>query len=75
MFLRIVLETFSYSSSIFVGKPSFPALQVSVETYLILIIKWHLLSLDLQESISRIHRTIELMYSDKSMIQVSWILS
>lgn len=27
--------------------------------------------LDLQESISRIHRTIELMYSDKTMVQVS----
>lgn len=27
--------------------------------------------LDLQESISRIHRTIELMYFDKTMIQVS----
>nr|XP_039336449.1 ubiquitin carboxyl-terminal hydrolase 25 isoform X4 [Saimiri boliviensis boliviensis] len=29
---------------------------------------------DLQESISRIHRTIELMYSDKSMIQVPYRL-
>lgn len=28
---------------------------------------------DLQESISRIHRTIELMYSDKTMVQVSTI--
>ncbi|XP_037761736.1 ubiquitin carboxyl-terminal hydrolase 25 isoform X3 [Caretta caretta] len=29
---------------------------------------------DLQESISRIHRTIELMYSDKSMVQVPYRL-
>ncbi|KAM8770170.1 LOW QUALITY PROTEIN: ubiquitin carboxyl-terminal hydrolase 25 [Rhynchonycteris naso] len=29
---------------------------------------------DLQESISRIHRTVELMYSDKSMIQVPYRL-
>lgn len=29
--------------------------------------------LDLQESISRIHRTIELMYSDKTMVQVSTV--
>lgn len=30
---------------------------------------------DLQGSINRIHRTIELMYSDKSIMQVSGVLS